>query len=96
MDENAPNPDDNEDLLKQFLESLLGQSGADEAAAALQAQGFDLSGELGPLGWHAGVADVLDAAAVAWTAMRVATGRAHSLPDPPEVFSDGWPAAIWV
>lgn len=43
MDENAPNPDDNEDLLKQFLESLLGQSGADEAAAALQAQGFDLS-----------------------------------------------------
>ncbi|GAA3618767.1 DUF429 domain-containing protein [Marihabitans asiaticum] len=40
--------------------------------------------------------DVLDACAAAWTALRVAQGSAHSLPDPPEVFSDGLPAAIWV
>ena len=39
--------------------------------------------------------DVLDACAVAWSAARHANGRARSLPDPPEVFSDGIPAAIW-
>ena len=40
--------------------------------------------------------DVLDACAVAWTAHRHAVGEARSLPDPPEVFSDGIPAAIVV
>jgi predicted RNase H-like nuclease len=40
--------------------------------------------------------DLLDACAVAWTAQRYATGAAYSLPDPPEAFSDGLPAAIWV
>jgi predicted RNase H-like nuclease len=40
--------------------------------------------------------DLLDACAVAWTAARYAAGTAYSLPDPPEVFSDGLPAAIWV
>jgi predicted RNase H-like nuclease len=39
--------------------------------------------------------DVLDACAVAWSAARHAAGVARSLPDPPEVFSDGLPAAIW-
>jgi predicted RNase H-like nuclease len=42
------------------------------------------------------VDDVLDACAVAWTAARHAAGVARSLPDPPEVFSDGIPAAIRV
>jgi predicted RNase H-like nuclease len=40
--------------------------------------------------------DLLDACVVAWTAARYAAGTAYSLPDPPEVFSDGIPAAIWV
>ena len=40
--------------------------------------------------------DVLDACAVAWSAHRYATGTARALPDPPEVFSDGIPAAIVV
>lgn len=40
--------------------------------------------------------DVLDAAAAAWSAARVARGAAISLPDPPEVFSDGLQAAIWL
>ncbi|MGL4177955.1 MAG: DUF429 domain-containing protein [Dermatophilaceae bacterium] len=40
--------------------------------------------------------DVLDACAVAWSAARRAAGAARSLPDPPEVFSDGVPAAIVV
>ncbi|MER7073160.1 DUF429 domain-containing protein [Terrabacter sp. NPDC000476] len=39
--------------------------------------------------------DVLDACAVAWSAARHTTGLARSMPDPPEVFSDGIPAAIW-
>jgi predicted RNase H-like nuclease len=43
----------------------------------------------------AGVDDVLDAAAAAWTARRVVRGEARSLPEEPEVFSDGLPAAIW-
>jgi predicted RNase H-like nuclease len=40
--------------------------------------------------------DLLDACAVAWTAVRHARGEAESLPSVPEVFSDGIPAAIWV
>jgi predicted RNase H-like nuclease/ADP-ribose pyrophosphatase YjhB (NUDIX family) len=40
--------------------------------------------------------DLLDACAVAWTAVRHALGVSESLPGEPEVFSDGIPAAIWV
>lgn len=40
--------------------------------------------------------DLLDACAAAWTAVRVVTGTARSLPEEPERFSDGIPAAIWV
>lgn len=38
--------------------------------------------------------DVLDAAAAAWSAHRIATGTARSLPDPPER-RDGRDVAIW-
>jgi predicted RNase H-like nuclease len=44
----------------------------------------------------AGVDDVLDAAAAAWSGRRILSGEADPLPDPPEVFGDGWPSAIWV
>lgn len=40
--------------------------------------------------------DLLDACAVAWTAVRHALGVSESFPEVPEVFSDGVPAAIWV
>ena len=40
------------------------------------------------------VDDVLDAAAAAWSAQRIATGTARSLPEPPELL-DGYPVAIW-
>jgi predicted RNase H-like nuclease len=40
--------------------------------------------------------DLTDACAAAWSARRVASGFAESLPDPPETFSDGLPAAIRV
>lgn len=56
--------------------------------------------DLEPPAYHSGQGyaadDLLDACAVAWTAHRYAEGTAYSLPDPPEVFSDGLPAAIWV
>jgi predicted RNase H-like nuclease len=39
--------------------------------------------------------DVVDAAAVAWSAQRIASGRACSFPDPPERDTDGRPVAIW-
>ena len=67
-----------------------------EARRELLAQhGISLSGELGLAGRMAAVDDVLDAAVSAWTARRVATGAAVSLPDPPERFSDGIDCAIW-
>ncbi|MDD9206928.1 DUF429 domain-containing protein [Georgenia sp. 10Sc9-8] len=61
----------------------------------LSENGIDLAGELGLAGVNVGVDDVLDAGAAAWTARRYAAGRAMSLPDPPEIFSDGWRTAIW-
>jgi len=63
--------------------------------ALLADAGLVLPADLGEVGRQAAVDDVVDAAAMAWTAMRVARGEAASRPDPPEVFSDGWPAAIW-
>jgi predicted RNase H-like nuclease len=61
----------------------------------LASAGIALSDDLGVAG-RAAVDDVLDAAAAAWSARRVVMDEAISLPDPPEVFSDGLPAAIWV
>ncbi|MDI9886446.1 DUF429 domain-containing protein [Streptomyces sp. HNM0645] len=39
--------------------------------------------------------DVLDAAAAAWSADRIARGRARSLPDPPQLGDRDRPIAIW-
>jgi predicted RNase H-like nuclease len=52
--------------------------------------------DLGAAGDGAGVDDVVDAAAAAWTGRRVAQSLARSLPDPPERFSDGLDCAIWI
>lgn len=68
--------------------------GVAQRRAALKAQGIVLDGPLRRA--RVGEDDVLDAAAAAWSARRHARGEAISLPDPPEVFADGWPAAIWV
>jgi predicted RNase H-like nuclease len=57
--------------------------------------GIVLPDDLGSAGRAAAVDDVLDAAAAAWTARRVAHGQAHPLPDPPEHLTDGRTAAIW-
>ena len=68
--------------------------GLEQRRAALRRQGIALPDPLRRP--RVGADDVLDAAAAAWTARHYAAGEASSLPDPPEVFSDGWPAAIWV
>jgi predicted RNase H-like nuclease len=62
----------------------------------LAGAGVVLDGDLGLAGRDAAVDDVLDAAAVAWTARRAAAGVARTLPDPPEDLGDGTSAAIWV
>ncbi|GAA2740068.1 DUF429 domain-containing protein [Terrabacter aerolatus] len=67
--------------------------GRDERLAALAAAGIARPSVLKGQGYAAD--DVLDACAVAWSAVRHTTGLARPLPDPPEVFSDGIPAAIW-
>jgi predicted RNase H-like nuclease len=66
--------------------------GALERVELLRREGI----ELRDLSEAAGVPldDVLDAAAAAWSAQRIATGAAQSLPDPPEEI-DGYPVAIW-
>jgi predicted RNase H-like nuclease len=71
-------------------------AGVERRRELLAAEGIHLVGDLGLAGRAAKVDDVLDAAAAAWTARRIADGRARPLPDPPETFSDAWPAAIWV
>jgi len=68
--------------------------GLEQRRAALVRQGIALSDPLRRP--RVGADDLLDAAAASWTARRYAAGDAFSLPDPPEVFSDGWQAAIWV
>jgi predicted RNase H-like nuclease len=47
-----------------------------------------------PIAGDAGSADLLDAAAGAWSAARIASNQASSLPDPPQVV-DGRQVAIW-
>lgn len=56
--------------------------------------GIELPDELGEAG-AVGVDDVLDAAAVAWTADRIANGEAESFPADPVPGPDGIAAAIW-
>jgi predicted RNase H-like nuclease len=70
-------------------------AGAVRRRQLLAGAGIVLVDDLGLAGEKAGVDDILDAAVAAWTALRVASGQARPVPDPPEVFSDGLPSAIW-
>jgi predicted RNase H-like nuclease len=70
-------------------------AGAARRRQLLAAEGIVLAGDLGLTGQQAGVDDVLDAAVVAWTARRVASGSARRLPAEPERFSDQVDCAIW-
>jgi predicted RNase H-like nuclease len=70
-------------------------AGVQRRRELLARAGIRLAGDLGTAGRMARVDDVLDAAAAAWSARRVAAVDAVSLPSPPEMYSDGWPCAIW-
>jgi predicted RNase H-like nuclease len=70
-------------------------AGAVARRSLLAQAGLVLADDLGPAAEQAGVDDVLDAAVMAWTAQRVASGSARSLPDPPEILGDGSACAIW-
>jgi predicted RNase H-like nuclease len=66
--------------------------------AALAAQGILVPDGRRPGGRLAGDDDVLDAAAVAWTARRIAAGTARSFPDPPVTLDGDGPVrvqAVW-
>lgn len=67
-------------------------SGQQERRAALAAAGIDLD-DLGEVGALAAADDVLDAAAVAWSARRLVTGHGRSWPDPPERYPE-WPHPV--
>lgn len=69
-------------------------AGQRERMALLSARGIDLAALTGDPGLAA-PDDVVDAAAVAWTARRLALGTAVSVPDPPEPVPYGLAAAIW-
>lgn len=69
-------------------------NGASLRRSLLAQHGIVLPDGLGDAGL-APVDDVLDAAAAAWTADRIAREQAVSIPDPPEQVEDGRQAAIW-
>lgn len=69
-------------------------AGQRERLTLLAAAGIDLVRLAGDVGLAA-PDDVVDAAACAWTAVRLARGTATSLPDPPQELPDGCRAAIW-
>jgi predicted RNase H-like nuclease len=60
----------------------------------LRSVGVDLPDDLGGAG-EVPPDDVLDAAAVAWSADRVAGGIAASVPEPPQINERGQQVAIW-
>lgn len=61
----------------------------------LAGHGIELPEDLGRAVAAVPADDVLDAAAAAWSAHRIATGAAFSLPDPPQLDARGRPLAIW-
>lgn len=69
-------------------------SGVAVRRALLAGQGIVLPDEPGPAGLAA-PDDVLDAAAVAWSAYRIATGQAGCLPEVPQLDRHRRPIAIW-
>ncbi|QDV05393.1 hypothetical protein Poly30_08900 [Planctomycetes bacterium Poly30] len=69
-------------------------NGAMERRQLLSDAGIDLPLDLGDAG-KIPVDDVLDAAVAAWSAKRIAEGRANSVPSAPELDARGRPMAMW-
>lgn len=70
-------------------------AGAAERRRLLEEEGIELPADIGSPGLHVPVDDVLDAAAAAWTAHRVATGRAERVA-PERRARGGREIAIWI
>ncbi|HSH59636.1 MAG TPA: DUF429 domain-containing protein [Acidimicrobiales bacterium] len=70
-------------------------AGMVERRNTLEAAGISLHDIDGEATVRAAVDDMLDAAAAAWTAGRIASGTARSFPDPPELDSSGRQIAIF-
>jgi predicted RNase H-like nuclease len=68
-------------------------NGLHERVQLLRDQQLVIPTEIAAIG-NAGAADLLDAAAAAWSAARIANGHALSLPDPPQM-ANGRQIAIW-
>src|SRR4051812_37470827 len=69
-------------------------NGFNERLALLRGAGIELPAMIDEVG-GAGIEDVLDAAAAAWSANRIARGQAGSLPREPRQHAAGRPLAIW-
>jgi predicted RNase H-like nuclease len=69
-------------------------NGFHERIDLLRGVGIEIPNSISDLG-DAGTEDVLDAAAAAWSAGRIAGRRAACLPSEPTQFVDGRPLAIW-
>lgn len=61
----------------------------------LRGQGIEIPEDLGAKVAKIPADDVLDAAAAAWSAHRIAGGLAFCLPDPPQINESGQQLAIW-
>lgn len=69
-------------------------AGLEHRRRLLAENGIRFPADLGDAGRQAAPDDILDAAAVAWTAARAAAGTAQPLPDPPDDYDD-FTVAIW-
>jgi predicted RNase H-like nuclease len=69
-------------------------NGSRERVGLLEREGIVVPALLESVG-NAGSEDVLDAAAVAWSAHRIASGAARTLPENPGQRAGGRPLAIW-
>ena len=69
-------------------------AGHQERRRLLARVGIVVPDDLGEAG-RAGTDDVLDAAAAAWSASRIASGEARTLPEDPPVDASGREVAIW-
>lgn len=78
-----------------ILESKKAVEGTLMRIELLAGEGIEIPSELRKELKPVATDDILDAAAMAWTALRVEAGNVESFPLQPEVFSDGTPSAIW-
>jgi predicted RNase H-like nuclease len=69
--------------------------GVRERLSLLGEQGIELLSDRHELPLDVPTPDVIDAAAAAWSAHRIALGAAVCMPDPPERDAEGRPVAIW-